>query len=123
MGYRERRPRHFGGRGDVEGVLFVPHYNMLSLVVLAQLAAAHTIAVIGGGATGVSVADNLAREGRGEVHLFHSGAEPLPGYHPRARAWIVERLTAAPHVRNVKTSLTLRNSKDAAMVPMELRED
>jgi DNA-binding Lrp family transcriptional regulator len=32
---------------------------------------------------------------------------------------LVERLTAAPHVRNVKTSLTLRNSKDAAVVPME----
>ena len=31
----------------------------------------------------------------------------------------VAQLTAAPHVRNVKTSLTLRNSKDAAMVPME----
>lgn len=34
----------------------------------------------------------------------------------------VERLTAAPHVRNVKTSLTLRNSKDEAMVPMETRK-
>ncbi len=34
----------------------------------------------------------------------------------------VERLTGAPHVRNVKTSLTLRNSKDAAIVPLELRE-
>jgi len=33
----------------------------------------------------------------------------------------VERLTAAPHVRNVKTSLTLRNSKDAPTVPLELR--
>jgi DNA-binding Lrp family transcriptional regulator len=33
----------------------------------------------------------------------------------------VETLTGAPHVRNVKTSLTLRNSKDAAMVPMERR--
>ena len=32
----------------------------------------------------------------------------------------VSELTSAPHVRNVKTSLTLRNSKDAAMVPMEL---
>jgi DNA-binding Lrp family transcriptional regulator len=32
----------------------------------------------------------------------------------------VTALTAAPHVRNVKTSLTLRNSKDAAMVPAEL---
>jgi DNA-binding Lrp family transcriptional regulator len=31
----------------------------------------------------------------------------------------VERLTAAPNVRNVKTSLTLRNSKDEAMVPMD----
>jgi DNA-binding Lrp family transcriptional regulator len=31
----------------------------------------------------------------------------------------VERLTAAPNVRNVKTSLVLRNAKDAAMVPME----
>jgi DNA-binding Lrp family transcriptional regulator len=31
----------------------------------------------------------------------------------------VAELTAAPHVRNVKTSLTLRNSKDAAIVPME----
>ena len=33
----------------------------------------------------------------------------------------VAELTAAPHVRNVKTSLTLRNSKDAAMVPMETK--
>ena len=32
----------------------------------------------------------------------------------------VTRLTAEPHVRNVKTSLTLRNSKDAAMVPLEV---
>ena len=31
----------------------------------------------------------------------------------------VNELTGAPHVRNVKTSLTLRNSKDAAMVPWE----
>ena len=30
---------------------------------------------------------------------------------------LVERLTGAPTVRNVKTSLTLRNAKDAAMVP------
>jgi len=32
----------------------------------------------------------------------------------------VTDLTAAPHVLNVKTSLTLRNSKDAPMVPVEL---
>ena len=31
----------------------------------------------------------------------------------------VEKLTAAPNVRNVKTSLVLRQSKDAAMVPMD----
>lgn len=31
----------------------------------------------------------------------------------------VAELTAAPHVRNVKTSLTLRVSKDAPMVPLE----
>ena len=31
----------------------------------------------------------------------------------------VAELTAAPHVRNVKTALTLRNPKNAAMVPME----
>ena len=30
----------------------------------------------------------------------------------------VSELTAAPNVRNVKTSLTLLNSKDAAMVPL-----
>ncbi|MEA2992130.1 MAG: hypothetical protein QOD40_1050 [Alphaproteobacteria bacterium] len=33
----------------------------------------------------------------------------------------VAELTAAPHVRNVKTSLTLRASKDAAMVPLEMK--
>jgi DNA-binding Lrp family transcriptional regulator len=32
----------------------------------------------------------------------------------------VARLTAAPAVRNVRTSLVLQNSKDAAAVPMEL---
>ena len=31
----------------------------------------------------------------------------------------VAELTAAPHVRNVKTALTLHVSKDAAIVPME----
>jgi DNA-binding Lrp family transcriptional regulator len=33
----------------------------------------------------------------------------------------VAELTSAPNVRNVKTSLTLRNSKDMAMVPLELK--
>jgi DNA-binding Lrp family transcriptional regulator len=31
---------------------------------------------------------------------------------------LVDRLTAAPNVRNVKTSLTLRNAKDEPIVPM-----
>src|SRR6202521_5286836 len=35
----------------------------------------------------------------------------------------VADLTAQPHVRNVKTSLTLRNSKHPRMVPLELRKD
>jgi DNA-binding Lrp family transcriptional regulator len=33
---------------------------------------------------------------------------------------LVTALTAAPHVLNVKTSLTLRNAKNEAMVPVEL---
>jgi DNA-binding Lrp family transcriptional regulator len=39
----------------------------------------------------------------------------------RAFQAFVEELTGAPHVRNVKTSLTLRNSKDDPMVPLELK--
>ena len=35
----------------------------------------------------------------------------------------VGELTAAPAVRNVKTSLVLRNSKDEAMVPLELHRE
>jgi DNA-binding Lrp family transcriptional regulator len=31
----------------------------------------------------------------------------------------VEKLTAAPHVRNVRTALTLHNAKDAPMVPLD----
>jgi NADH dehydrogenase FAD-containing subunit len=60
--------------------------------IAARLEAASTVAVIGGGATGVSVADNLARTGGPEVHLFHSGDELLPDHHPRARSWIAGRL-------------------------------
>lgn len=60
--------------------------------VSGELDAAASVAVIGGGPTGVSVADNLARRGGTAVHLFHSGDQPLPGYHPKAREWIVGRL-------------------------------
>lgn len=34
---------------------------------------------------------------------------------------LVAVLTGAPHVRNVKTSLALRNSKNEALVPLELK--
>ncbi len=57
-----------------------------------ELARAATIAVVGGGATGVSVADNLARTRTAEIHLFHTGDLPLPGFHPSSRRWIARRL-------------------------------
>jgi apoptosis-inducing factor 2 len=44
------------------------------------------INIIGGGATGVSVADNLARAGK-RVDLYISGDAPLAGFHPRAQKW------------------------------------
>ena len=56
------------------------------------LASVRTVAVVGGGATGVSVADNLARHGTADVHLFHPGDEVLPDHHPRARRWAARRL-------------------------------
>ena len=62
--------------------------------VAAELQSAATVAVVGGGATGVSVASNLARKGDAQVHLFHSGAEPLPGYHPKVRSWMAQELRA-----------------------------
>lgn len=57
-----------------------------------RLASSRTIAIVGGGATGVSVADNLARRCSGEVHLFHSGNELLPEHRPSARRWALRRL-------------------------------
>lgn len=58
------------------------------------LTTARVVAVVGGGASGVSVADNVARRGHAEVHLFHSGDELLPQHRPSARRWarrILER--------------------------------
>ena len=58
-----------------------------------RFAAAESVAVVGGGATGVSASASLARRHPGTaVHLFHSGDEPLPGYHPATRRRIVEEL-------------------------------
>lgn len=59
-----------------------------------RLASARRIAVVGGGATGVSVAYNLARHRSAEVHLFHGGDLPLPGFHPKVRRWMAGELEA-----------------------------
>jgi NADH dehydrogenase FAD-containing subunit len=59
----------------------------------SQLGSANTIAIIGGGATGVSVASNLAeRSPNKPVHLFYSHSQPLPGYHPKVRDSIERHL-------------------------------
>lgn len=64
--------------------------------VAASIAAADSIAVVGGGATGVSAAANLARRHPAKtVHLFHSGDQPLPGYHPEVRAAVAAELQRA----------------------------
>lgn len=61
----------------------------------ARLARARRVAVIGGGASGVSVASNLKEQHPAiEVHLFFSGAEPLPGYHPKVRSKVIGQLRA-----------------------------
>lgn len=57
-----------------------------------RLSNSRTIAVIGGGATGVSVADNLARRTSGDVHLFHSGTKLLPEHRSSASRWAARRL-------------------------------
>ncbi|MGI9579412.1 MAG: FAD-dependent oxidoreductase [Microthrixaceae bacterium] len=57
-----------------------------------SISSASKLAVVGGGPSGVSVADNLARRGAQEVHLFHSADLPLPGYHPKTREWVAARL-------------------------------
>jgi DNA-binding Lrp family transcriptional regulator len=83
------------------------------------------------------------------VHLVSQAESDLAAFEQRVRTWPVVRecwmlsgevdfilkcvapdlatfqkfvseLTAAPNVRNVKTALTLRRSKDEAMVPLEL---
>ena len=58
-----------------------------------QVARAGSVAVLGGGASGVSAASNLKEEYPSkDVHLFFSQAEPLPGYHPKVRRRVVARL-------------------------------
>jgi NADH dehydrogenase FAD-containing subunit len=58
-----------------------------------QLLAANSAAIIGGGATGVSVAANLAAQHpQKAVHFFFSQDQPLPGYHPRVRTQVTQHL-------------------------------
>lgn len=59
----------------------------------AQLLQAQFVAIIGGGATGVSVASTLAeRHPDKTVNLFFSQQQVLPGYHPKVRARITQQL-------------------------------
>lgn len=77
----------------------------------AQLAKARTIAVVGGGATGTSVAANLAaRYPTKSIHLFHSGDLPLPGYPDGVRAEIAQLLAD----RGVRRSPHHRAEPDSA---------
>ena len=60
-----------------------------------QLKAAKNVSVIGGGATGTSVAANLATEYPDkEIHFFYSQAQPLPGYHKKVRKDVEAKLKA-----------------------------
>ncbi|MEH6582357.1 MAG: FAD-dependent oxidoreductase [Halioglobus sp.] len=61
-----------------------------------QMEQAESFAVIGGGATGVSAAANLAaRFPTRPVQLFYSQEQPLPGYHPRVRKSLKNHLRKA----------------------------
>lgn len=56
---------------------------------------AETIAIVGGGPTGVSSAANLARRHPDKAISLHFGAdEPLPGYHPRTRRALARELVS-----------------------------
>ena len=59
----------------------------------ATLASASSVAVIGGGATGVSVSSNLKEQHPNkEVHFFYSQSQVLPGYHPKVKNRIEKQL-------------------------------
>ncbi len=61
-----------------------------------KLLQAQSIAIIGGGATGASVAGNLAERYREKsVHFFFSEQQPLPGYHPKVRNSVERHLLSA----------------------------
>lgn len=59
----------------------------------AAVADAGTVAVVGGGPSGVNVASQIADAHPDVVvSLHHSGTLPLPTYHPKVRADVVRRL-------------------------------
>lgn len=61
-----------------------------------RVEAARCIAVVGGGASGVSAAVNLAKaHPEKRLHLFFSGDEPLPAHHPRVRSRIRREILRA----------------------------
>lgn len=61
-----------------------------------QVGAANSVAVIGGGASGVSAAVNIAEQyPNKQVDFFYSQGQPLPGYHPKVRDTMVKRLQQA----------------------------
>lgn len=58
-----------------------------------QIEQAKSIAVVGGGATGVSVSANIAETYPDkDVHYYFSQSQPLPGYHSKVRQKIVTQL-------------------------------
>ncbi len=64
--------------------------------VASSIDRARSIAIIGGGPTGVSSAYNLARRRADlEVHLFYGQDQPLPGYHPTTRRRLARELGEA----------------------------
>ena len=100
-----RRPPCFRTVGDIEASL---HDEQ------AVLAAARTIAVVGGGPSGVSAAYNLGvRYPRKAVHCFMSGDRVLPGYHPRTIERIEAKLTACGVVLHPRHRAHLPASTDA----------
>lgn len=61
-----------------------------------RIKSASSVAVVGGGPSGVSVALNIKRtDPKKAVTLCISSALPLPGYHPDARAYYQNALTTA----------------------------
>lgn len=61
--------------------------------VAGELAAAKSIAIVGGGATGASAASNLKETHPDKsVTIFFGRSGLLPGYHPKVRASVLARL-------------------------------